>query len=108
MRFQRLALIGCGLMGGSFALAVRQASLVHHIAGFSASEKTRQRALELGVIDEAVAQAFLFKLARFDHTTGTDNVEWFRADDGVPPAQISLGAVPRAASAPAARHPRAP
>ena len=60
MKFQRLALIGCGLMGGSFALAVREAALVQHIAGFSASEKTRQHALELGVIDEActsVAQA---------------------------------------------------
>ena len=60
MKFQRLALIGCGLMGGSFALALRQAGLVQHITGFSASEKTRQRALELGVIDQAcdsVAQA---------------------------------------------------
>lgn len=53
MKFQRLALIGCGLMGGSFALALRQAGLVQHIAGFSASEKTRQRALELKVIDQA-------------------------------------------------------
>ena len=53
MTFQRLALIGCGLMGGSFALALRQAGLVHTIAGFSASEKTRQRALELRVIDQA-------------------------------------------------------
>ncbi len=51
--FQRLALIGCGLMGGSFALALRQAGLVQHISGFSASEKTRQRALELKVIDQA-------------------------------------------------------
>jgi prephenate dehydrogenase len=51
--FQRLALIGCGLMGGSFALALRQADLVQHITGFSASEKTRQRALELKVIDQA-------------------------------------------------------
>jgi len=51
--FQRLALIGCGLMGGSFALALRQAGLVQHITGFSASEKTRQRALELKVIDQA-------------------------------------------------------
>ena len=55
MKFQRLALIGCGLMGGSFALAVRQAGLVHTIAGFSASEKTRQRALDLRVIDQACA-----------------------------------------------------
>jgi len=51
--FQRLALIGCGLMGGSFALALRQAGLVQHITGFSASEETRQRALELKVIDQA-------------------------------------------------------
>jgi prephenate dehydrogenase len=53
MKFQRLALIGCGLMGGSFALALREAGLVQTIAGFSASEKTRQRAIELQVIDQA-------------------------------------------------------
>ena len=52
-RFQRLALIGCGLMGGSFALAARQAGLVRSIAGYSASEKTRQRAVQLQVIDQA-------------------------------------------------------
>ena len=40
-------------MGGSFALAVREAALVQTIAGFSASDKTRQRALELKVIDQA-------------------------------------------------------
>jgi prephenate dehydrogenase len=60
VKFQRLALIGCGLMGGSFALALRAAGLVQHITGFSASETTRQRAVELGVIDQActsVAQA---------------------------------------------------
>jgi prephenate dehydrogenase len=53
MKFQRLALIGCGLMGGSFALALREAGLVDTIVGFSASEKTRQRAVELKVIDQA-------------------------------------------------------
>ncbi len=60
MRFQRLALIGCGLMGGSFALALREAGLVQTIVGFSPSEKTRQRAIEMKVIDLActsVAQA---------------------------------------------------
>ena len=54
-RFERLALIGCGLMGGSFALAARHAGLVRTIVGFSASEKTRQRARELRVIDQACA-----------------------------------------------------
>ena len=57
MKFQRLALIGCGLMGGSFALALRQAGWVAHVAGFSASEATRQKALKLGVIDSACASA---------------------------------------------------
>nr|WP_315234977.1 prephenate dehydrogenase/arogenate dehydrogenase family protein [uncultured Limnohabitans sp.] len=52
-RFERLALIGCGLMGGSFALALRKAGLVKTIVGFSASEKTRQRAVELKVLDHA-------------------------------------------------------
>ena len=60
MKFEKLALIGCGLMGGSFALALKQAGLVAHVAGFSASEATRQKALSMGVIDsiaESAAQA---------------------------------------------------
>ena len=60
MTFQKLAVIGCGLMGGSFALGLKQAGWVKTIAGFSASEKTRLRARELKVIDVAcdnVAQA---------------------------------------------------
>lgn len=70
MKFERLAVIGCGLMGGSFALALKQAGLVAHVAGFSASESTRQKALQLGVIDsvcdsaeQAVADADLVLLA---------------------------------------------
>lgn len=55
MKFQRLALIGCGLMGGSFALALRKAGWVNTIVGFSASEKTRKRAADLKVIDQACA-----------------------------------------------------
>ena len=55
MKFQRLALIGCGLMGGSFALAMRESGLVQTIAGFSASENTRKRAVELKVIDQSCA-----------------------------------------------------
>ena len=57
MKFRRLALIGCGLMGGSFALALRQAGRVAQVAGFSASEGTRQKALKLGVIDMACSTA---------------------------------------------------
>ena len=57
MKFERLALIGCGLMGGSFALALRQSGQVGHVAGFSASEGTRRKALQLGVIDSACNSA---------------------------------------------------
>jgi len=60
MTFQKLAVIGCGLMGGSLALGLKQAGWVKTIAGFSASEKTRHRAQELQIIDVAcdnVAQA---------------------------------------------------
>ena len=53
MKFERLALIGCGLMGGSFALALRAQGCVNEITGFSASQATRQRALALKVIDRA-------------------------------------------------------
>ena len=82
MKFQRLALIGCGLMGGSFALALRKADLVQSIVGFSVSEKTRQRALELKVIDqactnvaEAVQGADLVLLAVDAHSLG-DDLRW--------------------------------
>ena len=41
-------------MGGSFALALKRAGLVRRVRGYSPSPATRQRAVELGVIDEAV------------------------------------------------------
>lgn len=49
----KLALIGVGLIGGSFALAVRAAGKFDHIVGFDSGPEAMRRALELGVIDEA-------------------------------------------------------
>ena len=57
--FNQLALIGCGLMGGSFALALRRAGLVERVVGYSKSPTTTARALELGVIDQAAESALL-------------------------------------------------
>lgn len=57
MKFRQLGLIGCGLMGGSFAMALRRAGLVERIVGFSASERTRARAQALGVIDASAPSA---------------------------------------------------
>ena len=33
--FEQLGLIGCGLMGGSFALAMKKAGLVKRVVGYS-------------------------------------------------------------------------
>ena len=49
---QNLVIIGVGLIGGSFALALRNAGLVKHIVGLGRSQENMLRALELGVIDE--------------------------------------------------------
>ncbi len=48
----KLVIIGVGLIGGSFALALRKAGLVRHIVGVGRSRENLQRARELGVIDE--------------------------------------------------------
>lgn len=53
----RLGLVGCGLIGGSFALALRRAGAVHTVRGFSRSATTLQTAVRMGVIDAAASSA---------------------------------------------------
>ena len=57
--FQQLGVIGCGLMGGSFALALKKAGLVKRVVGYSKSPSTTERAKKLGVIDVAAESALL-------------------------------------------------
>jgi prephenate dehydrogenase len=57
--FAQLGLIGCGLMGGSFALALRRAGLVKRVIGYSKSPSTTDNARRLGVIDDAAESALL-------------------------------------------------
>jgi prephenate dehydrogenase len=49
---RKLVVIGVGLIGGSFALALRKAGCVQHITGVGRSRENVQRALKLGAIDE--------------------------------------------------------
>lgn len=49
--FEQLGIIGCGLMGSSFALAMKRAGLVKRIVGYSKSPTTTARAMQMGVID---------------------------------------------------------
>jgi len=55
--FEQLGIIGCGLMGGSFALALKRAGLVRRVVGYSKSPSTTERAKKLGVIDMAAESA---------------------------------------------------
>jgi prephenate dehydrogenase len=55
--FDQLGLIGCGLMGGSFALALKKAGLVKRVVGYSKSPSTTQRAMQMGVIDREAPSA---------------------------------------------------
>jgi prephenate dehydrogenase len=57
--FEQLGLIGCGLMGGSFALAMKKAGLVKRVVGYSKSPSTTERARQMGVIDVEAPSALL-------------------------------------------------
>ncbi|GAB4087790.1 prephenate dehydrogenase [Hydrogenophaga soli] len=68
--FEQLGLIGCGLMGGSFALALKRAGLVKRVVGYSKSPSTTEKARQMGIIDveapsalQAVSGADLVLLA---------------------------------------------
>lgn len=67
--FERVAIVGVGLIGASFALALRKAGCAGEILGVSSPETVR-KALDRGVIDraatleEAAAQADLIYLAQ--------------------------------------------
>lgn len=55
--FNRLALVGLGLIGSSIAWAAKRHGVVKEIVGTARSGETRARALELGFIDQAFESA---------------------------------------------------
>ena len=63
--FNQLGVIGCGLMGGSFAMALKQGGLVKRVVGYSKSPSTTEQARRLGVID-LVAESALLAVAGSD------------------------------------------
>ena len=48
------AIIGIGLIGGSFALSLRDNNISDTILGVDNSENNRKKALELGLVDRMV------------------------------------------------------
>ena len=55
--YQRVALIGLGLIAGSMGHAMKRRGLAGHIAGHARSAETRQAALEIGFVDSVHASA---------------------------------------------------
>ena len=49
--FEKLAVIGVGLIGGSFSLALKKAGVVGEVIGVGRSRPNLEKALELGVVD---------------------------------------------------------
>ena len=54
---ERLVVIGVGLIGGSFALALKNAGAVKHVIGVGRTRANLEAALDRGVIDEVCADA---------------------------------------------------
>jgi cyclohexadieny/prephenate dehydrogenase len=55
--FEKIALLGLGLIGSSMSHAVRRAGLAKTITGFARSAETRGIALELGLVDQVFETA---------------------------------------------------
>ena len=50
-QLKKIVIFGVGLIGGSFALALRKANVVGEVVGFGRSEATLQQAMQLGILD---------------------------------------------------------
>ncbi|MGX6567941.1 prephenate dehydrogenase [Cupriavidus necator] len=57
LHFSRVVIVGVGLIGGSLALALKRAGVVGTVVGVGRSPASLQKALDLGVIDEAATLA---------------------------------------------------
>jgi prephenate dehydrogenase len=55
--FGKIVIVGVGLIGGSFALALKKAGVAGQIVGMGRSRPVLERALELGIIDVACTSA---------------------------------------------------
>jgi cyclohexadieny/prephenate dehydrogenase len=56
-KYDRVAIIGLGLIGSSICHAMRRGKLARHVVGFSTTEATRRRALEIGFVDSITSSA---------------------------------------------------
>ena len=53
--FRRVAIVGLGLLGGSWGLALKKAGFAGRVVGYARRAETRQQALGEGAVDEGFA-----------------------------------------------------
>jgi len=53
--FRRVAIVGLGLLGGSFGLALKKAGFAGRVAGYARRDETRKQALSIGAVDQEFA-----------------------------------------------------
>ncbi len=58
MNLRKVTIIGVGLIGGSFALALKKAGLVEHVCGYGRSQENLETALDLKIIDSFTLDFF--------------------------------------------------
>ncbi len=51
LQFEKIVIFGAGLIGGSFALALRKADAVGEVVGFGRRQETLEQARQLGILD---------------------------------------------------------
>ncbi|OIR13107.1 prephenate dehydrogenase [mine drainage metagenome] len=52
--FNNVTIVGVGLISGSFAIALKEKGFAKHVIGVSRTEASAKKAIELGIIDEAL------------------------------------------------------
>lgn len=62
----RVAIIGTGLIGGSFAISLRDNEIVEYIIGIDKNIDNAKKAVELGIVDEAITYEQLAKREDID------------------------------------------
>ena len=71
MIIENVTIIGVGLIGGSFALALKEQQLAKNIIGVDASEINIEKALALGLIDETLSLEDAVKKKRLNFFSNT-------------------------------------
>ena len=78
--FERVCIVGLGLIGGSVGLAIKRSNISNQITGYARSNSTLERAIELGLVDKLgslddAIDSMVSKLELEDYKTFSYNSE---------------------------------